>query len=117
MFIYADEAEKYKLDDVCVHENTTYKSGNEWKLDSCRKCKCVSGHIECTEMVCPQVCMDTIHQPGKCCPVCAGMLKSINEKFLKKYLIIDAEYMSKSTQFSLLLILKYGIPLIRNNTW
>lgn len=69
--ICIDEAEKYKLDDVCVHENTTYKSGNEWKLDSCRKCKCVSGHIECTEMVCPQVCMDTIHQPGKCCPVCA----------------------------------------------
>lgn len=86
MFIYTDEAEKYKLNDVCVHENTTYKSGNEWKLDSCRKCKCVSGHIECTEMVCPQVCMDAIHEPGKCCPVCPGILKSISKMFLKKIL-------------------------------
>lgn len=65
--LFVDKADKYKNDDVCVFQNLTFKTNEEWSVDSCTRCKCVSGRIKCA----PLPSCQNDRKSGRC-PSCTG---------------------------------------------
>ncbi|XP_030646302.1 LOW QUALITY PROTEIN: kielin/chordin-like protein [Chanos chanos] len=58
----------------CVYEGQVYNSEDQWELDGCTTCTCVSGDVHCHTQRCPTVscASDEILSvvPGMCCPRC-----------------------------------------------
>jgi hypothetical protein len=56
----------------CVVNGVTYKAGERFHKSPCRPCYCsADGHINCAIVDCFFTpCVDAIHDPTKCCPVC-----------------------------------------------
>ncbi|XP_065201867.1 cysteine-rich motor neuron 1 protein-like isoform X3 [Planococcus citri] len=68
--ICIDKIDKSKGGDTCVFGNFTFKANDEWAIDACTKCKCVSGRMDCTQKICSQSCPNGVKKPGRCCPLC-----------------------------------------------
>uniref|UniRef100_A0A3P8V1H8 Uncharacterized protein n=1 Tax=Cynoglossus semilaevis TaxID=244447 RepID=A0A3P8V1H8_CYNSE len=56
----------------CLHQGTVYYGNEQWKVDECTSCKCVSGDIHCDTDRCPSLTCGDIPAvvPGLCCPHC-----------------------------------------------
>ncbi|KAM4553451.1 kielin/chordin-like protein [Fundulus diaphanus] len=58
----------------CLYQGTVYHSDEQWELDECTSCTCVSGDVHCRSERCPPLtcAADEMHAviPGLCCPHC-----------------------------------------------
>ena len=57
----------------CEHRGRLHQHGAHWDPSSCSHCQCVNGFPACYAIECfPAVskCVDPVHVPGICCPVC-----------------------------------------------
>uniref|UniRef100_A0A8C4SRN7 Kielin cysteine rich BMP regulator n=1 Tax=Erpetoichthys calabaricus TaxID=27687 RepID=A0A8C4SRN7_ERPCA len=57
----------------CVYNLREYLDGSSWFASTtpCMSCMCVEGVTTCSEIHCVLPCVNQIHVPGECCPVCA----------------------------------------------
>uniref|UniRef100_A0A667Z748 VWFD domain-containing protein n=1 Tax=Myripristis murdjan TaxID=586833 RepID=A0A667Z748_9TELE len=51
----------------CTYQGTVYQSNEQWEVDECTSCTCVSGDVHCHSERCPPL---TSVVPGLCCPHC-----------------------------------------------
>ncbi|ESO86142.1 hypothetical protein LOTGIDRAFT_71199, partial [Lottia gigantea] len=57
--------------EVCVVNDVTYSSGEQWLSDNCTECSCDNGIISCITLPCKALaCTVMIRKPGQCCPTC-----------------------------------------------
>ncbi|XP_029378341.1 kielin/chordin-like protein [Echeneis naucrates] len=58
----------------CLHQGTVYHSNQQWEVDECTTCICVSGDVHCRTERCPPLTCATDEMPavvpGVCCPHC-----------------------------------------------
>ncbi|XP_034443111.1 kielin/chordin-like protein isoform X2 [Hippoglossus hippoglossus] len=58
----------------CLHQGTVYHSNEQWEVDECTSCTCVSGDVHCHSERCPPLTCATDEMPavvpGLCCPHC-----------------------------------------------
>ncbi|XP_034734849.1 kielin/chordin-like protein isoform X1 [Etheostoma cragini] len=58
----------------CLHQGTVYNSNEQWEVDECTSCTCVSGDVHCHSERCPPLTCATdempVIVPGLCCPHC-----------------------------------------------
>ncbi|XP_068507212.1 kielin/chordin-like protein isoform X1 [Syngnathus scovelli] len=58
----------------CVHLGIVYQSNEQWQVDECTGCTCVSGDVHCRSERCPPLSCNTDEMPsvvpGLCCPHC-----------------------------------------------
>uniref|UniRef100_A0A3Q3D7A8 Kielin cysteine rich BMP regulator n=1 Tax=Hippocampus comes TaxID=109280 RepID=A0A3Q3D7A8_HIPCM len=58
----------------CVHQGTVYQAHEQWQVDECTGCTCVSGEVHCHSERCPPLSCNTDEMPsvvpGLCCPHC-----------------------------------------------
>ncbi|XP_035499032.2 kielin/chordin-like protein [Scophthalmus maximus] len=58
----------------CLHQGTVYHSNEQWEVDECTSCQCVSGDVHCHSERCPPLTCTTDEMPavvpGLCCPHC-----------------------------------------------
>nr|XP_057932502.1 kielin/chordin-like protein isoform X1 [Doryrhamphus excisus] len=58
----------------CLHQGTLYQSDEQWQVDECTTCTCVSGDVHCRSERCPPLTCATDEMPavvpGLCCPHC-----------------------------------------------
>ncbi|XP_061577935.1 kielin/chordin-like protein isoform X2 [Cololabis saira] len=58
----------------CLYQGTTYHSNEQWEVDECTSCSCVSGDVHCRSERCPPVTCAADEMPavvpGLCCPHC-----------------------------------------------
>ncbi|XP_055365980.1 kielin/chordin-like protein isoform X2 [Betta splendens] len=58
----------------CSHLGTVYHSNEQWEVDECTECVCVSGDVHCHSERCPPLTCATDEMPavvpGLCCPHC-----------------------------------------------
>lgn len=58
----------------CVYEGQVYDSSEQWDVDECTSCTCVSGDVHCQTQRCPAVSCASDETPsvipGMCCPRC-----------------------------------------------
>ncbi|KAK6488158.1 kielin/chordin-like protein isoform X1 [Huso huso] len=57
----------------CVYNGREYTDGSSWFATTtpCMSCMCVDGVTTCSEIRCVSPCVNQIHVPGECCPLCA----------------------------------------------
>uniref|UniRef100_A0A8C1QBR7 Neural EGFL like 2 n=1 Tax=Cyprinus carpio TaxID=7962 RepID=A0A8C1QBR7_CYPCA len=63
-----------RLTSQCLHQNglLTYSSGDTW-IDSCQRCQCLQGEVDCWPLSCPPAdCDFTLVPEGECCPRCVS---------------------------------------------
>uniref|UniRef100_A0A671MS70 NEL-like protein 2 n=1 Tax=Sinocyclocheilus anshuiensis TaxID=1608454 RepID=A0A671MS70_9TELE len=63
-----------RLRSQCLHQNglLTYSSGDTW-IDSCQRCQCLQGEVDCWPLTCPPAdCDFTLVPEGECCPRCVS---------------------------------------------
>ncbi|XP_046720965.1 kielin/chordin-like protein [Silurus meridionalis] len=67
----------YECQDVraqCVYEGQVYDSNEQWDVDECTSCTCVSGDVHCKTERCPPLSCASDETPsvipGMCCPRC-----------------------------------------------
>ncbi|KAL1490741.1 hypothetical protein ABEB36_013389 [Hypothenemus hampei] len=59
--------------DQCVYQGRIYQDGNEFQIDKCTSCICVSGKLKCARPECKNTCdpgMELIRVKGDCCKKC-----------------------------------------------
>ncbi|XP_069019593.1 kielin/chordin-like protein [Embiotoca jacksoni] len=58
----------------CLYQGTVYHSNEQWEVDECTGCTCVSGDVHCHSERCPPLTCTTDEMPavvpGLCCPHC-----------------------------------------------
>lgn len=57
----------------CIKDGIRYPDGADIEGDTCDGCKCTSGTITCTYVICPSLLCDEVDRyvpPGQCCQVC-----------------------------------------------
>uniref|UniRef100_A0A3B4UL11 Kielin cysteine rich BMP regulator n=1 Tax=Seriola dumerili TaxID=41447 RepID=A0A3B4UL11_SERDU len=58
----------------CLHQGTVYHCNEQWEVDECTSCTCVSGDVHCRSERCPPLTCATDEMPavvpGLCCPHC-----------------------------------------------
>ncbi|XP_053741751.1 kielin/chordin-like protein [Synchiropus splendidus] len=58
----------------CLYQGTVYQSGEQWEVDECTRCTCVSGDVHCYSERCPPLNCATDEMPsvipGLCCAHC-----------------------------------------------
>lgn len=58
----------------CLYQGTVYHSNEQWEVDECTSCTCVSGDVHCHSERCPPLTCATDEMPaiipGLCCPHC-----------------------------------------------
>ncbi|CAN9499249.1 unnamed protein product [Ophioblennius macclurei] len=58
----------------CLYQGTEYHSNEQWAVDQCTSCTCVSGEVHCHSERCPHLTCATDEMPavvpGLCCPHC-----------------------------------------------
>ncbi|XP_044213158.1 kielin/chordin-like protein isoform X1 [Thunnus albacares] len=58
----------------CLYQGTVYNSNEQWEVDECTSCTCVSGDVHCHSQRCPPLTCATDEMPavvpGLCCPHC-----------------------------------------------
>uniref|UniRef100_A0A3Q3QDE3 VWFC domain-containing protein n=1 Tax=Monopterus albus TaxID=43700 RepID=A0A3Q3QDE3_MONAL len=58
----------------CLHQGTVYHCNEQWEVDECTSCTCVSGDVHCHSERCPPLICATDEMPavvpGLCCPRC-----------------------------------------------
>ncbi|XP_029952600.1 kielin/chordin-like protein [Salarias fasciatus] len=58
----------------CLYQGTQYHSNEQWAVDQCTSCTCVSGDVHCHSERCPRLTCATDEMPavvpGLCCPHC-----------------------------------------------
>eukprot|EP00066_Takifugu_rubripes_P016015 XP_011605281.1 PREDICTED: kielin/chordin-like protein [Takifugu rubripes] len=58
----------------CLYQGTMYNSNEQWDVDVCTSCTCVSGDVHCQNQRCPLLTCATDEMPalvpGLCCPHC-----------------------------------------------
>ncbi|KAM3870584.1 LOW QUALITY PROTEIN: kielin/chordin-like protein [Diretmus argenteus] len=58
----------------CTYQGTVYQSNEQWEVDECTSCTCVSGDVHCHSERCPALTCATDEMPavipGLCCPHC-----------------------------------------------
>ncbi|CAK6951146.1 kielin/chordin-like protein [Scomber scombrus] len=58
----------------CLHQGIVYQSNEQWEVDVCTSCTCVSGDVHCHSERCPPLTCATDEMPavvpGLCCPHC-----------------------------------------------
>ncbi|XP_071783371.2 kielin/chordin-like protein [Centroberyx gerrardi] len=58
----------------CTYQGTVYQSNEQWEVDECTGCTCVSGDVHCHSERCPPLTCATDEMPavipGLCCPHC-----------------------------------------------
>ncbi|XP_059141488.1 protein kinase C-binding protein NELL1-like [Physella acuta] len=55
----------------CHVNGTQRQDGETWKKDTCNRCMCKNGTVECVHEECPKLdCTNPITVDGECCPVC-----------------------------------------------
>uniref|UniRef100_A0A3P9I4K8 VWFC domain-containing protein n=1 Tax=Oryzias latipes TaxID=8090 RepID=A0A3P9I4K8_ORYLA len=57
----------------CLYQGTTYRSDEQWEVDECTSCTCVSGDVHCRSERCPPLTCASVSMslaPGLCCPRC-----------------------------------------------
>ncbi|XP_038124813.1 kielin/chordin-like protein [Cyprinodon tularosa] len=58
----------------CLYQGTMYKSDEQWEVDECTSCTCVSGDVHCRSQRCPAFSCAPDEMPavvpGSCCPRC-----------------------------------------------
>ncbi|KAM9351632.1 kielin/chordin-like protein [Symphorus nematophorus] len=58
----------------CLYQGTVYHSNEQWEVDECTSCTCVSGDVHCRSERCPLLTCATDEMPaiipGLCCPHC-----------------------------------------------
>uniref|UniRef100_A0A3B5AIQ7 VWFC domain-containing protein n=1 Tax=Stegastes partitus TaxID=144197 RepID=A0A3B5AIQ7_9TELE len=58
----------------CLYQGTVYHSNEQWEVDECTSCTCVSGDVHCRSERCPRLTCATDEMPaafpGLCCPHC-----------------------------------------------
>ncbi|KAM7414471.1 hypothetical protein PAMA_019340 [Pampus argenteus] len=58
----------------CLYQGTVYQSDEQWEVDECTSCTCVSGDVHCHSERCPPLTCATDEMPavvpGLCCPHC-----------------------------------------------
>ncbi|XP_057692024.1 kielin/chordin-like protein isoform X2 [Corythoichthys intestinalis] len=58
----------------CTHQGTVYQSDEQWQVNECTGCTCVSGDVHCHTERCPLLSCNTDEMaavvPGLCCPHC-----------------------------------------------
>uniref|UniRef100_W5NEV9 Kielin cysteine rich BMP regulator n=1 Tax=Lepisosteus oculatus TaxID=7918 RepID=W5NEV9_LEPOC len=57
----------------CVYNGREYDEGSTWFASTtpCMSCMCVDGVTTCSDIRCVSSCVNEVHVPGECCPVCA----------------------------------------------
>ncbi|XP_028305155.1 kielin/chordin-like protein isoform X2 [Gouania willdenowi] len=59
---------------LCLHQGAVYHSNEQWEVDQCTSCTCVSGDVHCHSERCPALTCATDEMPavipGLCCPHC-----------------------------------------------
>ncbi|CAM9147044.1 unnamed protein product, partial [Lampetra planeri] len=59
---------------LCLYQGTVYQSNEQWDVDECTSCTCVSGDVHCHSERCPPLACATDEMPavvpGLCCPHC-----------------------------------------------
>ncbi|KAF5889344.1 kielin/chordin-like protein, partial [Clarias magur] len=59
---------------ACVYDGQLYDSNEQWEVDECTSCTCVSGEVHCQTERCPAVSCASDETPsvipGMCCPRC-----------------------------------------------
>ncbi|XP_041113770.1 kielin/chordin-like protein isoform X2 [Polyodon spathula] len=57
----------------CVYNGREYTDGSSWFASTtpCMSCMCLDGVTTCSEIRCVSPCVNQIHVPEECCPVCA----------------------------------------------
>ncbi|XP_072327025.1 kielin/chordin-like protein [Scyliorhinus torazame] len=60
----------------CMYNGKEYQEGANWFAPTipCMTCMCVGGVTTCAEIHCIAPCMNQIHVPGECCPLCADCI-------------------------------------------
>lgn len=84
---FTDKADKYKLEGMCIHLNSSHDNGEEWSVDMCTRCKCIAGRTECTKKMCPSSCSHTSENLDRCCLSCGKSFSNIYFKFYS-YIIL-----------------------------
>uniref|UniRef100_A0A3B3D713 Uncharacterized protein n=1 Tax=Oryzias melastigma TaxID=30732 RepID=A0A3B3D713_ORYME len=54
----------------CSYQGATYRSYQQWEVDECTSCTCVSGDVHCRTERCPPLTCASVIAPGLCCPHC-----------------------------------------------
>ncbi|XP_072241827.1 kielin/chordin-like protein [Leuresthes tenuis] len=58
----------------CLYQGTVYHSDEQWEVDECTSCTCVSGDVHCRSERCPPLSCAADEMPavvpGLCCPHC-----------------------------------------------
>lgn len=57
----------------CVYEGTRYEDGSQWTAthESCKKCFCKRGSVQCDSILCPATsCSNPVIPEGECCATC-----------------------------------------------
>ncbi|KAK5867486.1 hypothetical protein PBY51_011973 [Eleginops maclovinus] len=58
----------------CLYQGTVYHASEQWQVDECTGCTCVSGDVHCHSERCPPLTCATDEMPaivpGLCCPHC-----------------------------------------------
>uniref|UniRef100_A0A8C9W1R2 Kielin cysteine rich BMP regulator n=1 Tax=Scleropages formosus TaxID=113540 RepID=A0A8C9W1R2_SCLFO len=60
----------------CIYNGVARDEGSTWFADAmpCMSCMCVDGVTTCSEVHCVSPCLNQVHIPGECCPVCADCI-------------------------------------------
>ena len=63
----------------CVYNGKTYPEGS-FQESPCQPCHCHAGHVSCAIVDCffPAPCVDSIHHPDQCCPVCPNGKRTVH---------------------------------------
>ncbi|XP_041854067.1 kielin/chordin-like protein isoform X3 [Melanotaenia boesemani] len=60
--------------DPCLYQGTIHQSNQQWEVDECTSCVCVSGDVHCRSERCPPLTCASDEMPavapGLCCPHC-----------------------------------------------
>ncbi|KAL5011079.1 hypothetical protein ScPMuIL_013384, partial [Solemya velum] len=58
----------------CLYQGIVYQDGQQWTVDECTNCECLSGGVQCATKRCPNLECGPEETPsvppGYCCPVC-----------------------------------------------
>ena len=55
---------------TCMYNGKTYNEGS-FRPSPCEYCQCHGGRAMCAIADCaPPACVDSVHHPDECCPVC-----------------------------------------------
>ncbi|GCC17375.1 hypothetical protein chiPu_0020546 [Chiloscyllium punctatum] len=60
----------------CMYNGKEYQEGGTWSAPTipCMTCMCVDGVTTCSAIHCLTPCVNQIHVPGECCPLCADCI-------------------------------------------